>query len=235
MTAVALGPSQQHWYFPIGKRPISVTVRRLNAASDAVAEGSLLDISCSVPPMSSFGGIRMVSPAILRFEEEVEVSLYGNTSDIEDYLQAKAVVRAIRPAEADSRWQIGCAFRHEVSLDRFETWVARGILSRRSHVRQPVILAASAVWEGRTRPTQVDLIDIGYGGFCLESAAPAQIGCRVHVAVQEKQCPLELKGEVRWTSNTNGKHQIGCMFTGRNMTQAVNKILDFYGSIVAEK
>jgi hypothetical protein len=118
------------------------------------------------------------------------------------------------------------------ALDR---WVDAGWLTRRSHQRLNVLLSASAVWEGGRRTPEIELSDLGYGGFCVRSATPAAIGSRVQLHVSERDCQVQLLGEVRWLTRTGDGYLVGCMFTGTNMSQTVNKIIDFYKSIIADE
>ena len=222
---------RQFWYFAAPDRPIEVRIER--RGDDPNVDGALLvDVSCCHPPTTSYGGVRIVAPSMLRYDETVSLDLRCVDGDLS--LRIAAIVRTIRPAETPSSWLTGCVFAEALPIDALDAWVNAGWLTRRSHMRHSVLLSASAVWEGGRRTPEVELSDLGYGGFCVRSTTPAAIGSRVQLHVNERDCQVKLTGEVRWLTRTPEGYLVGCMFTGTNMSQTVNKIIDFYKSIIAD-
>jgi hypothetical protein len=231
-TTTNLNLPRQFWYFAAPDRPIEAKVQR--QGGDPNVDGALLvDISCCHPPTTSFGGVRIVTPAMLRYDELVSLDL--RCIDPKLSLRIEAVVRTIRPADTPSSWLTGCVFAEPLANDALDCWVDAGWLTRRSHMRHSVLLSASAVWEGGRRTPEIELSDLGFGGFCVRSTTPAAIGSRVQLHVKERDCQVQLTGEVRWLTRTDDGYLVGCMFTGTNMSQTVNKIIDFYKSIIADE
>lgn len=223
---------RQYWYFAAPDRPIEVRLERQGGEPNV--EGSLLiDVSCCHPPTTSFGGVRIVTPSMLRYDEAVRLDL--RCVDPKLTLRIEAIVRTIRAAETPSSWLTGCVFAESLSVVALDQWVDAGWLTRRSHMRHSVLLSASAVWEGGRRTPEIELSDLGYGGFCVRSTTPAAIGSRIQLQVNERDCQVQLMGEVRWLTRNNDGYLVGCMFTGTNMSQTVNKIIDFYKSIIADE
>ncbi|MEX2093872.1 MAG: PilZ domain-containing protein [Pirellulales bacterium] len=222
---------RQFWYFAAPDRPIEVRLER--RGDEPNVEGALLvDVSCCHPPTTSFGGVRILTPSMLRYDEPVGIDL--RCVDPTLTLRVDAIVRTIRAGDSPATWLTGCVFAEALSVDGLDRWVDAGWLTRRSHARLSVLLSASAVWEGGRRTPEIELSDLGYGGFCVRSTTPATIGSRVQIQVKERDCQVQLLGEVRWLTRTNDGYLVGCMFTGTNMSQTVNKIIDFYKSIIAD-
>lgn len=223
---------RQFWYFAAPDKPIGVRFDR--QGDEPNVDGAVLvDVSCCDPPTTSFGGLRIVAPAMLRYDEPVAVDMY--CSDASLTLRVDAIVRTIRGGDSPATWLTGCVFAQPIAIDALDRWVDAGWLTRRSHTRLSVLLSASAVWEGGRRTPEIELSDLGYGGFCIRSQSPAAIGSRVQLQVTERDCQVQLLGEVRWLTRTDSGYLVGCMFIGTNMSQTVNKIIDFYKSIIADE
>lgn len=223
---------RQFWYFAAEDRPIEVRLER--EGDEPNVEGALLvDVSCCVPPTTSFGGVRIIAPSMLRYDEPVGLDL--RCLDPKLSLRVDAIVRTIRTGDSPSTWLTGCVFAKELSAADLDEWVDAGWLTRRSHMRHTVLLSASAVWEGGRRTPEIEVSDLGYGGFCVRSTTPAAIGSRVQLQVKERDCQVQLIGEVRWLTRTDDGYLVGCMFAGTNMHQTVNRIIDFYKSIIDDE
>lgn len=223
--------SRTFWYFSVPDHPIAVSFQR--APSDPIISGgSLLDITCNDPSSGSYGGVRVISPVLFHFDEQVTLRILSDDAHLA--LTAQCVVRTIRPSDTSEHWVIGCIFKNFVDREIFDACVVTGTLSRRCQVRHPVLLSASAIWEGNSEATEVLLTDVGYGGFGFECPLAISRGAKVQLRISEPDCDVELAGEVRWCSNNEGAFLVGCMFNGRTTANAVNQVVDYYRSIVAD-
>jgi hypothetical protein len=223
--------AKPEWLFPVAGHRIGVVVEQ-DPASVTGSDGSLIDLSSCSPPSVTFGGARFTSSKPLAFHQRFHCRLKHEASLLD--VSTPATVRTLRKAEDCEEWIIGCAFLCGLPLKAFETSFKMGVLTRRNHARYAVLLAATAVWEGGPAATEVEIVDMGAGGFSWNGSTCPRRGQKTLLRVEEPGFRLELAGEVRWSQKLSKGYSVGCSFITSDAAPKAEQAIRYYRSVVSD-
>lgn len=221
---------RQVHYFAVPEHPMEVTLVRGNGAP-SIKGGALLDLTFRAPRHGT-GGMRALMAAAPRFDEHVFVHISNGPAQVR--LEFAAVVRTVRPTESNDHSVVGLVVEDDVPQASLDLCVSRQVLTRRNHVRHPVLLSAKAQFGDSKQLTDVEIHDISFGGFCIATHEPHQNGTPLRIFLSEPDLEVEVSGEVRWQAFTGSEFMVGCMLNGGDYQDVVSRIIDFYNSVVVD-
>jgi hypothetical protein len=133
------------------------------------------------------------------------------------------------------QWQLGCSFDPPLPEEDLQRLLSEGVLDRRRSDRKRVEHRASATWELNSTPTDVAIVDLSQGGFCLRSPLPAEPASRLKLQVSSpSSLPIEAAATVQWRMQTRDGHLLGCHVSHAGTAQRLYDALA-EESIVAAK
>lgn len=198
---------------------IPVAIQR--PANDASAAGELINVSSS--------GIRVLADAPLKFGEKVVLHIVDDEIELNATIPSE--VRWIRNADGGHRWTAGCAFEEEFDCEILETWLDRGLLERRQTDRHRGVFPATVEITGACDgEVDVDLTDIGMGGFSFRSPVAGTAGGRVRLSPEGEQFGAA-DGRIMWRMEEDGEYLIGCEWMNRAGVFLAKHLMD---SLVAK-
>ena len=168
------------------------------------ASGELMDITVS--------SARILSQVPLRFGEKFILHLESESVGLSTGISCN--VQWIRAGSGKDEWILGCLFESHLETDLLEEYVECGLLERRESDRSNISLPATIKLEVSGEETQVDVSNIGTGGFCYMARTGGTIGARVRLTIDEIDS-REVEGRIKWESTNNGEHLVGCQWENR--------------------
>lgn len=169
------------------------------------ASGELVDISVS--------GARILSDAPLQFGEKLVLHLESKPTGL--CVSIGCHVQWIRGGGSEDKWTVGCLFDYHLEKQILEEYVEDGLLERRQSDRYNISLPASVKFEGvADDETEVDVYNIGTGGFCFHSPTAGKIGSRVRMALDDAT-DGEVEGRIMWQFADDGDFLVGCQWENR--------------------
>jgi hypothetical protein len=157
-------------------------------------------------------GARIHSEAPLRFGERFALHLESESVGLG--IAVCCQTQWVRRGSSDDEWVIGCLFESRLELDSLEEYVDSGLLERRESDRRGISLPATIQFELSSEETDVELKNIGPGGFCFLSQTPGDIGSRILATIHESDAE-QVEGRIKWQSTNNGEYRIGCQWSNR--------------------
>ena len=166
------------------------------------ASGELVDISVL--------GARILSDAPLHFGEKL--ILHFESKSIDASISIKCQVQWIRSGNSEDHWTMGCLFEYHLEENILEKFVNEGLLERRQSDRQYISLPISVKFEGvADEKMEVDLHNIGTGGFCFHSPNAGMIGSLVRITFDDNAYGA-VEGRIMWQSADDGEYLVGCQW-----------------------
>jgi PilZ domain len=167
------------------------------------ASGELVDISVS--------GARILSDTPLQFGEKLVLHLESKPIGLS--VSIGCHVQWIRGGGED-KWTVGCLFEYHLEKQVLEEYVEDGLLERRQSDRYNISLPASVKFEGvADEETEVDVFNVGTGGFCFHSPTAGKIGSRVRMSLDDADD--EVEGRIMWQFADDGDYLVGCQWANR--------------------
>ncbi len=183
---------------------LPVSIER-SANGQQLASGELVDISVA--------GARIVSDEPLQFGEKLV--LHMEPKPIGLSISIGCQVQWIRGDDSEDKWTAVCLFEYHLEKNILEEYADDGLLERRQSDRQNISLPASAKFEGVSEEmAEVDLYDIGMGGFCFQSLIAGTVGSRVRMTLDDAAYGT-VEGRIVWQSADDGEYLIGCQWVNR--------------------
>jgi hypothetical protein len=192
--------SRSRRYRVLPEQSVPVAIQRFE--EEEPASGELIDISVS--------GARIRSKAPLRFGETLVLHLESKASGLSITISCE--VQWIRASQGE--WIVGCRFEHNLEGHLLEDYVERGLLERRETDRFEISLPASARFEISGQHAEVDMTNVGTGGFCFLSLSTGRIGSRVSVNL-DRSLNEAVEGRIMWHSLKDGMYLVGCQWVNR--------------------
>ena len=189
------------------------------------------------PPVSgelsniTVSGARILSQAPLRFGEKFILHLASESANISIAICCE--VQWVRQVATGDEWIIGCLFESRLELDLLEEFVSSGLLERRESDRRDISLPATIEFELTGEQTEVDVNNIGPGGFCFLSRSAGTIGSRVRVTFREFDT-AQIEGRVKWQSTNDGEYRIGCQWVNRKGRTLARQLSTAAAAAIAE-
>lgn len=183
---------------------VPVAIQRL-AKGQQPASGELVDISVA--------GARILSDAPLQFGEKLILHMEPKPTGVS--ISIGCQVQWIRGDNSEDKWTVVCLFEYDLEKKLLEEYADDGLLERRQSDRHNTSLPASVKFEGVSgEKAEVDLYDIGMGGFCFQSLTAGTIGSRVRMTLDEAAHGT-VEGRIVWQSANDGEYLIGCQWVNR--------------------
>ncbi len=193
--------SRPRRYRVLPEHEVPVAIQRFE--DEEPASGELIDISIS--------GARLRSKAPLRFGESLVLHLESKGADLSITISCE--VQWIRGSQQDA-WIVGCRFEHSLEGHLLEDYVEQGLLERRETDRFEISLPASVRFEISGQEAEVDITNVGTGGFCFLSLSTGRIGSRVSVNL-DRSGNEAVEGRIMWYSQKDGMYLVGCQWVNR--------------------
>jgi hypothetical protein len=180
---------------------VPVAIQRF-ANGQQRASGELVDISVL--------GARILSDTPLQFGEKL--ILHFESKSIDASISIRCQVQWIRSGKSEDNWTVGCLFEYHLEEKILEEFVNEGLLERRQSDRQYISLPASVKFEGVVdEKAEVDLYNIGTGGFCFQSLTAGTIGSLVRMTFDDTAYGA-VEGRIMWQSADDGEYLVGCQW-----------------------
>ena len=180
---------------------VPVAIQRF-ANGQQRASGELVDISVL--------GARILSDTPLQFGEKL--ILHFESKSIDASISIRCQVQWIRSGKSEDNWTVGCLFEYHLEEKILEEFVNEGLLERRQSDRQYISLPASVKFEGVVdEKAEVDLYNIGTGGFCFQSLTAGTIGSLVRMTFDDTAYGT-VEGRIMWQSADDGEYLVGCQW-----------------------
>lgn len=155
-------------YRVVAGQVLPVAIERSDSDQPPVS-GELSDIAVC--------GARILSQAPLRFGERFVLHLKSESAGLG--IAVCCETQWVRRGTADDAWVIGCRFESRLELDLLEEYVDTGLLERRESDRRRISLSATVEFELTGEEAEVNVNNIGRGGFCFLSRTAGKVGSRV--------------------------------------------------------
>jgi PilZ domain len=179
------------------------------------ASGELVDISVT--------GARIFSDTPLQFGEKLVLHLESKPIGLS--VSIGCHVQWIRGGSSEDKWTVGCLFEYHLEKQVLEEYVDDGLLERRQSDRYTISLPASVRFEGvADEETDVDVYNIGSGGFCFHSPTAGRIGSRVRMTLDDA-ADGEVEGRIMWQFADDGQFLIGCQWANRKGVAFAKQLL----------
>ena len=183
---------------------VPVAIQRFDNGLEP-ASGELVDISVS--------GARILSDSLLQFGEKLILHLEMNSIGVS--ISIKCQVRWIRGGSSGYKWTVGCLFEYHLEKGLLEEYVDDGLLERRQSDRYNISLPAYIEFEGGDHEnSEVDLCNIGTGGFCFQSSITGTTGSRVLMTLDDTSHGA-VEGRIMWKSAVDDEYLVGCQWANR--------------------
>jgi len=182
---------------------VPVAIQRPDEGEQS-ASGELVDITVS--------GARIRSQVPMRFGEKFVLHLESESVGLSITISCE--VQWIRPGRNDDEWIVGSLFDSHIEADLLEEYVDIGLLERRESDRSDISLPATIRFEVSGDEMEVDVSNIGTGGFCYAAPTGGTIGSRVRLTFHEIGSTV-VEGRIKWQSTKNGEHLVGCQWENR--------------------
>lgn len=182
---------------------VPVAIQRPDEGEEP-ATGELMDITVS--------GARILSKVPLRFGEHFVLHLESESVGLSITISSE--VQWIRGGSKEDEWIIGCLFESRLEPDLLEEYVDSGLMERRESDRRDISLPATVKLELTGDETEVDVSNIGIGGFCYTARTGGTIGARVRLTFDEVDAE-QIEGRIKWQSTNNGEYLVGCQWVNR--------------------
>ena len=193
---------------------VPIAIQRF-ANDQQSASGELVDISVT--------GARILSDTPLRFGEKLILHLESKPIGLSVSIGCQ--VQWIRGGSSEDKWTVGCLFEYHLENQILEEYVEDGLLERRQSDRYNISLPASVKFEGVADQTaEVDVYNIGTGGFCFQSPMGGSIGSRVRMNLDEANCG-EVEGRIMWQIADDSKYLVGCQWISRKGVAFAKQLL----------
>lgn len=186
--------------FPVAKaHAVVVHVWSEDTRDSQTVAGTLLDLSP--------GGAKVLLATPFRFQQAVMLRL--ECPELSLYLCLAARVCWIRPT--GEQWQLGCSFDPPLPDEDLQRLLSEGVLDRRRCQRKRINHGATASWELNSKPTEVTIVDLSGGGFCLHSPLPAEPAGRLKLQVIGRNDQrIDATATVQWRMQTEEGYLLGC-------------------------
>ncbi len=191
-------------YRVAASQTVPIAIQRF-ANGQQTASGELVDISVA--------GARILSDEPLQFGEKLV--LHMEPKPIGVSISIGCQVQWIRGDDSEDKWTAVCLFEYYLEKKILEEYVDDGLLERRQSDRHNTSLPASVKFEGVSgENAEVDLYNIGMGGFCFQSLIAGTVGSHVRVTLYDAAYGM-VEGRIVWQSADDGEYLIGCQWVNR--------------------
>ncbi len=178
------------------------------------ASGELVDISMA--------GVRILSDEPLQTGEKLVLHMEPKSIGVITSIGCQ--VQWIRGDDSEDKWTAVCLFEYYLEKKILEEYVDNGLLERRQSDRHNISLAASVKFEGVSdEMAEVDLYNIGMGGFCFQSLIAGKVGSHVRVTLYDSAYGM-VEGRIVWQTANYGEHLIGCQWVNRKVISFAKKL-----------
>ncbi len=179
---------------------------RLTATISAHDSGEVL---AGIVSDLSLAGTKLLAELPIAVATPVQIVL---TSGQDRAVVAGVVRWATRGVQG--KWSLGCLFDRNIDTGFFNGLAINGILERRRHPRQQVMVAASARRELGSRDLiPIRIVDYSDGGLCLLSQQGFAPGDRMLIAIAtSEQTTSQIVARSEWIEKLQHSHRIGCSF-----------------------
>ena len=191
-------------YRTAAAQTVPIAIQRF-ANDQQSASGELVDISVT--------GARILSDTPLQFGEKLILHLESKPIGLS--VSIGCHVQWIRGGSSEDKSTVGCLFEYHLENQILEEYVEEGLLERRQADRYNISLPASMKFEGiADKKSEVDVYNIGSGGFCFHSPTAERIGSRVRMTLDDA-ADGEVEGRIMWQFADDGDFLVGCQWANR--------------------